>query len=88
MCQHTGVKNAFEFDLIKHHFGNEVGVIRYGPYRNPFNDDKFAEHIGFYVDWIAGEDKKVLRKDLGYWLAVTEIAGNIFENSNFTKKET
>lgn len=80
VCQHTGKGSVFECDLIKHHWGDEMGVIRYGSYRNPFNDDQFAEHVGFYVDWIRGKNKDVLRKDLGYWLSVTTTAGNIFEN--------
>lgn len=80
VCQHTGQFGVFEYDLIKHHFGDEIGVVRYGSYRNPFNDDQFTTHVGFYVDWISGKDKNVLRKDLGYWLSVTSVAGNIFEN--------
>ncbi len=87
VCQYTGKKNTFEFDLIKHNFGNEIGVIRYGSYRNPFLDDRSTEHVGFYVDWVVGEEKELLRKDLGYWLAVTEIAGNIFENPNLARQQ-
>lgn len=84
ICVSTGASDingtlAFENDFIKHDYGNEIGLIRYGEYRNPFNDDKFAAHIGFYVDWMSGDDKDVLRKDLGYWLKLTAIAGNIIE---------
>lgn len=82
--QFTGrcdIKNhrVFEHDVIKHHFGNEVGVIRYGSYRNPFGDDAYGGHVGFYVDWISGDAPQTLRKDLDYWLNIVEIAGNIHD---------
>lgn len=71
---------VFENDVIKHHFGNEVGVIKYGSYRNPFGDDAFGGHVGFYVDWIYGDMPQALRKDLDYWLNIVEIIGNIHDN--------
>lgn len=37
-------KRVFEHDVIKHDFGDEIGVIRYGEYR--------GGHVGFYVDWV------------------------------------
>ena len=73
-------QNAFEHDVVKYHFGNEVGVIRYGTYRNPFGDDSFGGHIGFYVDWISGDAPQILRKDLAYWMNIVEIVGNIHDN--------
>lgn len=73
-------QNAFENDMIKHHFGNEIGVIRYGTYRNPFGDDSFGGHCGFYVDWISGDAPQTLRKDLAYWMNIVEIVGNIHDN--------
>lgn len=73
-------KKAFEHDVIQHHFGDEIGVIRYGEYRNPFGDDNFGRHVGFYVDWVSGKDSELLRKDLGYWMNITEIIGNIHDN--------
>lgn len=78
---YSGRCNAFENDIIKHCFGHEIGIVRYGTYKNPFNDDQYTEHIGFYVDWVVGEEKDDLRKDLGYWLNATVVSGNIFENA-------
>lgn len=71
---------AFEHDVIKHHFGDEIGVIRYGEYRNPFGDDNFGGHVGFYVDWVSGEAPGALRKDLGYWMRIVVILGNIHDH--------
>ena len=73
-------KQAFEHDVIKHHFGDEIGVIRYGEYRNPFGDDIHGGHIGFYVDWVSGEAPGTLRKDLAYWMKIVVILGNIHDN--------
>lgn len=75
----TGTK-AFEHDCILEPSENAVGVIRYGKYHNPFNDGFRACHIGFYVDWISGEYKEILRKDLGYWLNILKIIGNIHDS--------
>lgn len=70
---------AFEHDIIKHRFGDEIGIIRYGEYNNPFGDDGFGGHVGFYVDWVAGTYPQTLRKDLGYWIEMVEIIGNIHD---------
>ncbi len=78
-CDKAGTK-AFEHDCIRELYGNSIGVIRYGEYKNPFNDDDFTRHIGFYVDWVTGKSKGALRKDLGYWLNFTTIIGNIHDN--------
>ncbi len=77
---------AFEGDLIKNHLCNVIGVIRRGKYKNPFNDDQFAKHIGFYVDWLV-ENNNYYRKDLGYWLSLSEIIGNVSDNPELLKKE-
>ena len=73
-------KRAFEHDVIKHHFGDEIGVIRYGEYRNPFGDDSHGGHVGFYVDWVTGEAPGTLRKDLAYWMKIVEVIGSIHDN--------
>lgn len=73
-------RKAFEHDVIMHHFSYAVGVIKYGEYRNPWGDDSYTGHVGFYVDWVTGEEHKFLRKDLGYWLKTTQIVGNIHDN--------
>lgn len=75
----AGIK-AFEHDCI-HGLGKaEIGVIRYGKYRNTFNSSPQESNIGFYVEWVSGECKDIYRKDLGYWLNFTEIIGNIHDN--------
>ena len=65
-------KRVFEHDVIKHDFGDEIGVIRYGEYR--------GGHVGFYVDWVRGTASELLRKDLAYWMKIVEILGNIHDN--------
>lgn len=91
VCEYTGLldkngKKVFEGDIVKHHFEEIFGPIKYGLYQNCF-DTKYAEHYGFYVDW---KSERNLRKDLGYWvhLVDTEIVGNIFDNPEFLKGET
>lgn len=82
--QYTGLKDAnnvdvYEGDLIPNYFdGDEKGVVRYGEYKNPF-DDKHANHIGFYVDFRRQDYNRLLRKDLGFWLKVSCVCGNIYE---------
>lgn len=73
-------KLAFEGDLVKDDSNDAIGVIRYGEYRQPFNDDKFTKHIGFYIDWLEENNKATLRVDLGYWLPLVKIIGNIHDN--------
>lgn len=82
--QYTGLKDAnnvdvYEGDLIPYHFNEDVkGVVRYGEYKNPF-DDEHANHIGFYVDFREQKYKNLLRKDLGFWLKISCVCGNIYE---------
>ena len=92
--QYTGllVKNGtkiFEGDFIRKDFGDEIGIIKFGEYRCAFDDD-FAEHIGFYVEWLFGDFKGFLRNDLGYWLGKThhvETIGNIHDNHELLLNE-
>lgn len=71
---------AFAGDIIKNDLGDEVGVIRFGEYRNTMNDDGHACHVGFYVEWHGGRAAKCLRKDVGYWLNYHPVAGNVHDN--------
>ncbi|MBS6501866.1 MAG: hypothetical protein KH415_09575 [Clostridium sp.] len=81
----TGIKdkngiNVYEGDLIPYHFDEEVkGIVKYGEYKNPC-DDIHASHIGFYVDFKEDRYKDSMRKDLGYWLKVSSVCGNIYKN--------
>ena len=84
ICQYTGRvdgtgKKIFEGDIFPYHFNSAiVGGVRFGKYRNPFNDDAHGGHVGFYVDW--GKQKDRFRADLAYWIKVSEVKGNIFDN--------
>lgn len=77
ICRHTGYRkngvDIWENDRIKHRFGNDIGVIRFGTYKNVTDGPK-TEHDGFYVDW--GEND-MLRKDLGYWIAALADEDNV-----------
>ena len=83
-------KQVFEGDLVKHPFGEEIGVVRFGEYSQPFSPDLFTTHIGFYVDWVSGSEKTYLRKDLFYWanLEVDDevFIGNIYDNPELLKQ--
>lgn len=85
-------KKIFTGDIVKHHFGEEKGVIKLGEYRQPFNDDIHTKHIGFYVDWISGKQKDLLRKDLGYWAGINNkydykiFIGNIHDNPELLRR--
>lgn len=82
--QYKGLKDAnnvdvYEGDLIPYHFNEDIkGVVRYGEYKNPF-DDEHASHTGFYVDFREQKHKNLLRKDLGFWLKISCVCGNIYE---------
>ncbi|MGG7058436.1 YopX family protein [Clostridium tertium] len=81
----TGIKdkngiNVYEGDLIHYHFDEDIkGIVKYGEYKNP-SDDIHASHIGFYVDFEGYIHKNSMRKDLGYWLKVSSVCGNIYKN--------
>lgn len=89
ICQYTGLtdkngKNIFEGDIVRDIFNaSVVGIVRYGEYRNTFNDDKHGGHAGFYVEWKEKQD--LLRKDLVYWVKNSEFIGNIFDNPELLK---
>ena len=84
VCQYTGLtdkngRKIFEGDIVRDIFNDSVvGIVRYGEYRNTFNDDEYGGHAGFYVEW--KEKRDLLRKDLVYWVKNSEFIGNIFDN--------
>ena len=81
--QYTGIRDMhgkpiYEGDAIPYHFNhNTVGVVKYGEYHNPFDSDNHGGHVGFYLDWF--EPDSLLRADLGYWIKVSEVIGNIHD---------
>lgn len=77
-------KLLYEYDAVRHTADGSTGVIRYGEYRQPFNDDKWTKHIGFYVEWADDSDA---RKDLGYWLPYIEVIGNTLDEKNKALKK-
>ena len=85
ICRYTGLtdkngRKIFEGDIVRDIFnGHIVGVVRYGEYRNAFNDDEYGGHVGFYVEW--KEKQNLRRKDLVYWVKNSEFIGNIFDNT-------
>jgi len=92
VMQFTGFRDdncveACEGDLIPYVFNNEkLGVVKYGNYKN-ICDDEFTDHIGFYIEWQNEELKSMVRIDLGYWLKVSSIVGNIYENPELLKNK-
>lgn len=84
ICQDTGLtdkngRKIFEGDIVRDIFNaSVVGIVRYGEYRNTFNDDEYGGHAGFYIEWKEKQD--LLRKDLVYWVKNSEFIGNIFDN--------
>lgn len=89
VCQYTGLtdrtgRKIFEGDIVRDIFNaSVVGIVRYGEYRNTFNDDEYGGHTGFYVEW--KEKQNLLRKDLVYWVKNSEFIGNIFDNPELLK---
>jgi len=71
-------QEVYEGDIFQHQFGDKIrGIIKLGEYQNP-NDDNHGGHVGFYIDWKG--DNGLYRKDLAYWVKVSRVIGNIFEN--------
>lgn len=86
LCLHTSVsdrsgKKIYTNDIISimTAFGECLGVIRFGEYQNDFGAGD-GGYIGFFVDWVSGDKKDILRKDLGYWYKEACVVGNIIEN--------
>ena len=76
--QYTGLKDknnkeVYVGDTIPYHFDEDIqGTVKFGK-SNYFFDDEHGYHVGFYFDF--NNDKN--RKDLGYWLNVSSVDGNI-----------
>lgn len=90
VCEYTGITDKkgnkiFEGDIFHIEKENYYGVVRYGRYCNPFNDDPDRRHVGFYVEW--KNRPELLRKDLAFWSYECEVVGNIFDNPELLKGE-
>lgn len=90
ICEYTGITDksgnkVFEGDILHIEKENFHGVVRYGRYCNPFNDDPDRRHVGFYVEW--NDRPELLRRDLAFWCSKCEVVGNIFDNPELIKGE-
>lgn len=71
-------KEIYEGDIMPYHFNEKIkGIVKFGSYRNP-GDDIHSSHIGFYLEF-EDERAKAFRKDLGFWIKITFVEGNIHE---------
>ena len=71
-------REIYEGDIFRHQFSDKIrGIVKFGEYQNP-TDDGHGGHVGFYVDWKG--DNGLYRKDLAYWVKVSRVIGNIYEN--------
>ena len=91
IMQYTGSKDikgieVYEGDIIPFHLDSNVkGVVKFGEYTD-WNCKRPTQHIGFYVDF-TGEHKRINRKDLGYWVEVSYVIGNIYENPELLERK-
>lgn len=91
LMQYTGLKDikgteVYEGDIIPFHLDSSAkGVVKFGEYTD-WNCKRPTQHIGFYVDF-TGEHKRINRKDLGYWVEVSYVIGNIYENPELLRSE-
>ena len=68
---------VFEGDIIKS--GDHIGIVRLGRYKQVPGG---KENIGFYVEFISGDDEASVRNDLIYWIeqAGARVIGNTTDN--------
>ena len=76
-------KQVFEGDIIEVDGGHDQairGVVRYGEWVSQTNN---THTVGFYIEWLSGSWKSILRQDLLYWANDDNIRiiGNDFEDN-------
>lgn len=74
-------RKIFTNDIILIRVRNEnyLGVVRFGRYQELFGYVN-GGHIGFYVEWMTGRSRDLLRVGLGFWNDKANVVGNIIDN--------
>lgn len=85
--QYTGINDKneteiYEGDIVRRDDHSIFGVIKFGKYTQPFNDNADTKHIGFYVDWT-----DMFRRDLGYWAEKCTVIGNVHDTPELMEEE-
>lgn len=70
-------REVYEGVIIK--YKDTKGVVKFGKYKNPSDDDN-GGHVGFFVEFEDETVKSMYRKDLIFWLNVSEAIGDIYKN--------
>ena len=90
LLQYTGLndkngKKIHEGDIFSHHFTEKLkGIVKYGEHQNVMHGDRFGGNVGFYIEW----NDDVTRNDLLYWIKISEVIGNIYENADLLNTNT